>query len=1024
MQSVPTNGSGVAYRTGDRRGIVPGPVFLSVPKRSRRNQKRLQNTFESIDLRLLGGIHLTGVPVDNANALLARPRLVALLATLAITDTPWLRRDQIIALFWPDLPQERARAALRKSVYLIRQALGDDAVVNRGAEELGLAPHVTTDFARFRAARAAGDPGTALEVYGGELLPAFHLADAPEWERWLDETRARLRAQAISSASALIAGASDQQYWNAAVHWARRAADISPDDESVTRKLIEVLDQAGDRAGAMQVYRAFEQRLRSEYDGTPAPETIRLFERILARAAPYSEVEAELAIRGDSAAAAHASPDSDSLDDDNSTAEVVPARRTTRGEAEPAPDSAAGTVSRARAGWPVKRAIVSAVVFAVLIAIVLGRRNDRARAVNEFAPIAVGGIVDYTGGTDSIGAALADLLATSLARVPGLPVLSNSRLIEIMADPSVRQHSISWAARRAGARGMLEGAVHRQDDGLLRLELRRVDLESGAIVASFSSTGPTLLDLTSRITVQIASSMQLTPPAQPLAGVTTSSDTAYLLYERGLRAYYREDAERARHYFERALAVDSTFAQAAWYLARTLTWKPGWIPMFERAVRLSAHATDRERLMILADWAHAMDDPSLLASAETLSTRYPLEPSGHLMAGVALMNADRPLDAVPHFRRVIQLDTLSLLEVTATCRACDAIWLLGGAYGMADSADAGERVIRAWVKANPRLATAAGELAYKLEYLGRYDEAEHMLRTMHELDSKYQTLESRLAGLEMARGRFAQAERYARDALRLHPQNRGDRHWLLAITLMNQGRLREALAHADSFRVHGANTGSDPAYLRGLVLTRMQRGREAAALFDSIARLPDPHKLPKSRRGRQLAGQYLHVAEALAVEGDTAGVRNIEAFVRDHGAFSGYARDQRLHHYVHGLRRAHAGQHAEAAAAFRQALFGAAGGGYPPVAVELGRALLASNRAREAIYWLEASIRGPVGAGGIWIWRTEVHELLALAYERTGQRERALEQYHIAHEALQSADPELAPMRARIAGRIAALADR
>jgi len=1009
----------------------------------------LQNTFESIDFRVLGGIHLTGVPGDNANALLARPRLVALLATLAVAETGWVRRDQLIALFWPETTQERARAALRKSVYLIRQALGEESVVNRGAEELGLGPHVSSDHARFRAAYAAGDLRTALAHYQGELLPAFHLTDAPDWEHWADAARVRIRTQALDAARTLIAEASDHRDHAAAVEWARRAESIAPENENVVRELIELLDQSGDRSGALQAYRAFEQRLRSEYDAAPAPETIALFERIRNRTTAREVQRVAGAAEPEIAAPAVESTFSTVAPGRAVSIEQHEAARSgayTRGEAiargeANARGEADGTLdesARQQRAWldesaergskfpgtaTFRRVLLGVLVLVAVVAIVLGRQASQARAEDEVAPIAVGGITDYTGSADSIGAALADLLATSLARVPGLPVLSSTRLFEIVADASVAQRSMGWAARRAGARVLLEGAVHRNDDGSLRLELRRVDLSSGEILASYSATGRTLLDLVNRITVQIASTMQLSPPAQPLAGVTTSSDTAYLLYESGLRAYYREDLEGARELFERALDIDSSFALANWYLARTLTWQPGWIPAFERAVRLSARATERERLMIHADWAYAMDDPSLLAIADTLSTRYPLEPSGHLMMGIALMNVDRPLEALPHFRRVIQLDTLSLLEVTASCRACDALWNLAGAYGQADSAEAAERVARAWVKASPRSAAALGELAYKLEFLGRYDEAEAALHAMHQVDPSYHNLEQRLAGLEIARGRFAQAERYARDALRLYPNQADDSRWLLAMSLLNQGRLREALAYADSFRLRGGAT-QDQAYLRGMILQRMHRGREAAALFDSVARAPERHSFPDTRRARQLAGRYLHVAEAVATLGDTVKLRELETLVRDHGARSGYGRDQRLHHYVRGLRLALHARYEDAAEAFRQAVFGAGAGGYPPVAVELGRALLAADRPAEAIPWLRAPLHGPVGAGGTWIWRTEIHELLAIAYDQDGQRERALEHYRIAHEALQSADAELAPMRARIASRIAALADR
>ena len=44
----------------------------------------------------------------------------------------------------------------------------------------------------------AADGHEALELYRGPFLPGFFVADAPEFERWMEEERARLRARACS----------------------------------------------------------------------------------------------------------------------------------------------------------------------------------------------------------------------------------------------------------------------------------------------------------------------------------------------------------------------------------------------------------------------------------------------------------------------------------------------------------------------------------------------------------------------------------------------------------------------------------------------------------------------------------------------------------------------------------------------------------------------------------------------------------------------------------------------------------
>ena len=102
-----------------------------------------------------------------------------------------------MALFWPEDNAEQARHALRQSVYFLRRALGAKAIVSRGDEELAVAPdQVRCDAWAFEAALDQGRPADAVALYRGELLAGFHISAAPDFERWLDEERGRLRQRA------------------------------------------------------------------------------------------------------------------------------------------------------------------------------------------------------------------------------------------------------------------------------------------------------------------------------------------------------------------------------------------------------------------------------------------------------------------------------------------------------------------------------------------------------------------------------------------------------------------------------------------------------------------------------------------------------------------------------------------------------------------------------------------------------------------------------------------------------------
>src|SRR6266545_5141968 len=97
-----------------------------------------------VEFRILGGLNLLGAAGHELKSVLAQPKRVALLAYLAAATPRRLhRRDSLVALFWPELDQEHARAALRQALHGLRHALGDGVLVPRGDDDVGLhADHI------------------------------------------------------------------------------------------------------------------------------------------------------------------------------------------------------------------------------------------------------------------------------------------------------------------------------------------------------------------------------------------------------------------------------------------------------------------------------------------------------------------------------------------------------------------------------------------------------------------------------------------------------------------------------------------------------------------------------------------------------------------------------------------------------------------------------------------------------------------------------------------------------------------
>ena len=181
-----------------------------------------------VELRSLGGLQLVGADGAALSPILARPRLVALLAYLAAAPHGLRRRDTILGLLWPESDQKHARGALRQSLYLLRQAFGDAVLVRRGEDELGVDPAALWyDGVAFDQACDAGRSDDALGLYRGDFLEGFFVSDAaPEFDEWVNAERMRLRRRAGEAAWLGAAAARARGDGSVAVTCARRATAL------------------------------------------------------------------------------------------------------------------------------------------------------------------------------------------------------------------------------------------------------------------------------------------------------------------------------------------------------------------------------------------------------------------------------------------------------------------------------------------------------------------------------------------------------------------------------------------------------------------------------------------------------------------------------------------------------------------------------------------------------------------------------------------------------------------------------
>jgi DNA-binding SARP family transcriptional activator/tetratricopeptide (TPR) repeat protein len=976
----------------------------------------------------------------------AQPRRLALLALLARAADRGVTRDKLMALVWPDSDEERARRAITQSIYALRQELGsDDTIV--GVKELRLNPDlITSDLAEFSSAIRTGHLEDAVRVHSGPFLDGFHLAGNDEFDRWTDAERSVLNQECLEALEKLATAADARGDHATAAGWWRRLSAKDPLSARYAIGYMQSLVAGGDRHGALEHARIHETLLEQQLDLPADREVVALAARIRRELRAGARAEAGARAAGSSVAVAEPpesampnvyAPPANGTPPGTTPPPVdvaPPSPRETRSDPpavrvetrdiadaprpEPAPAASTSQVERRsyRRWIQLGLAIGGVAVVAAAAAYV---RNRNGPASHE-PVVAVGRITDYSAPSDRrYGLPLADLLATNLARVPGIRVVSTPRMLELMRRTSsggdTTASAVLAAARLAGATELIDGIVYARPDGQLRLDLRRIGVENGDILQAQTVEGADFFALVDSGTARLVAAHGGAPPGS-VAGVTTRSVAAYSLYAQGLRAIANGDQAGARTLFEAALREDSTFAMAAYYYGRLSPLRADLIRGLDRAMRLSTRASERERLIIHAGWAAAVSARGLGDVADSLIKRYPQETQGHLYAGIALQQAGKFMEAAAPLERAIVMDSTSFSRVDSTsgCTACDAFFQLVNTYLAADSLAAAERTARRWTRLAPESARPLTSLWDVLEREAKYEEAQQISARIAEMDRNGITATYRSSMQAIRTGNFELADRTLRSGIQVGGSAQADATWNLVLSLRHQGRAEEAVSLArqyrrlsDSlYRNRPSDAESQSVRPLGQALFDAGRYREAAIMFDSTANYRAAGELPESQ-ARERAWSLAHAARSLAAAGDTSQLAARADTIAVLGGISASVRDKGLASYIRGLLLLARNDLPNAVTAIRSSITSLPTG-YTRENYDLARVYLRLGRPRDAITVLQPALRSKLDASNYYITHTEIHELLAQAWDSAGRADSARVHYRWVANAWAKGDPPYA----------------
>jgi DNA-binding SARP family transcriptional activator len=250
----------------------------------------------TLEIRLLGPptFTLSGQPLQ-----LVRRKSIALLAWLAVTRRPQ-SREAITGLIWPEFDHESSLMNLRRDLSWLRKTLGDGFVA---ADRLQIAIEpdapLWLDVQIFDSALSAvqkhNHPPTslcpdcvanlsqAIELYQGDFMAGFSLADSNEFEEWQFFQREEQRRAAGSAFEKLCAWHGSQAEYEQGIAAGRRWLGLDPWHEPAHRALMRLYAQADQQAAALRQYETCRRVLDEKMGVQPEAETTALYEAIRSR---------------------------------------------------------------------------------------------------------------------------------------------------------------------------------------------------------------------------------------------------------------------------------------------------------------------------------------------------------------------------------------------------------------------------------------------------------------------------------------------------------------------------------------------------------------------------------------------------------------------------------------------------------------------------------------------------------------------------------------------------------------------
>ena len=667
---------------------------------------------------------------------------------------------------------------------------------------------------------------------------------------------------------------------------------------------------------------------------------------------------------------------------------------------------------------PILVLLAVALAIAVGLRIQVGRQPAAIAEENSLAIMYFGNLAQ-PGDPDRLGEIVTELLITGLSESQYVQVVSSQRLYDTLkllgreGEKVINRDVASQVAKKTNAKWMLTGSVLQEKPEIV-LTSQLVEVEDGKVTASHRITGApgeTIFSLVDKLAAAVKGDLSLPAAAQKeerpaLVDMTTQSQDAYRYFLEGwdaLRKFYTADARVA---FEKAVEVDSTFAFGYYMLSMTGEAAQRQ-SMITKAVKYSSHASHLQRFYIRAQEAElARDFPREIAEFKRLIERYPQEKAAYLLLGDAYGYQNQDDDAIRCYEKAIEIDPLYKEPYN----------MLAYSYNDIGNFEKSIWAINKYIAVAPDEANPYDTRADLYAWNGRLDEAIQSYSKALEVKPDYYTSLLKLAAMYIQKRDYGKAQSCCERLIAA--SDKDTRSWGrfgVGAMLGRQGKLRQALLILDDGLAADRmdRVESRPAAYKHFVKAVIYLGQKKSDL--AVSEAEAGWQVTKKNRSDFPVDSRDFCVYILSMTGNISKAQEVAVGLRRDIGPNDQTSMQAYWRAVGAIELAK-GNPSSAAAHLEKGVAGLAAN-YKPWRILLAQAYLESDRLGDAVGVLERQISVYAESWNPILARN-AHYFLGLAYEKSGWREKAIQQYQQYLEILKDADPGIAEVedaRARLA---------